>query len=123
MANPNIVNVTTILGKTATLDITTTPQALVSNPASSGKIYKVNSIYVANVDGGNNEEVTVNFYSEDDIGGTPTSIANTIVVPADATLLVVDKNSSIYVEEDKSIGVFAGGNGDLVAVCSYEEIS
>lgn len=123
MANPNIVNVTDIRGKTATLALTTTAQTLVSNAASSGKVFKINTIMISNVDGNATQEVTVNYYSEDDIGGTATAIASTIVVPADATLVVLDKNSAVYLEEDKSIGALAGGNSDLVAICSYEEIS
>lgn len=123
MAAPNIVNVSTITGKTATLALTTTAQTLVNNAASSGKVFKINTIMVSNVDGGNAEDVTVNYYAEDDIGGSATAIASTVSVPADATLVILDKNSSLYLEEDRSIGALAGGNSDLVAIVSYEEIS
>ena len=123
MANPNIVNVTTILGKTATLAVTTNAQSIVSNPASSNKVFKINTLYVSNIDGGNAEEITANYYSEDDIGGTATAIASAITVPVGATLVLIDKNSSIYLEEDRSIGCLASGNSDLVAIISYEEIS
>lgn len=124
MAAPNIVNVATITGKTAVVDLSTTSATLVvENPASSGKVFKINSLYVANVDGTNNADITISIYSEDNIGGTATEICKTIVVPADATLVVIDKNSSIYLEEDKSIGATAGAASDLKIVCSYEEIS
>jgi hypothetical protein len=123
MAAPNIVNVSTITGKTATLALTTAAQTLVSNAASSNKVFKINTIIVANVDGTNAQDVTVNYYPEDDIGGTGVAIASTISVPADSTLVVLDKNSSIYLEEDRSIGALAGGDSDLVAIVSYEEIS
>ena len=124
MAAPNIVNVTSILGKTAVVDLTTTSAtAIISNAASSGKVFKVNSLYVSNVDGSSAAEITVGIYSEDDIGGTATEIASTISVPADATVVIIDKNSSIYLEEDKSIGATAGTASDLKVVCSYEEIS
>lgn len=124
MAAPNIVNVTSILGKTAVVDLTTTSAtAIISNAASSGKVFKVNSLYVSNVDGASAAEITVSLYSEDDIGGTATQIASTISVPADATVVIIDKNSSIYLEEDKSIGATAGAANDLKVVCSYEEIS
>lgn len=123
MANPNIVNVSDIRGKTATLALTTSAQTLVNNPASSGKVLKVNVIYVANVDGTDTAQATVSLYSEDDIGGTATALVSTVAVPADATLTVIDKNSSIYLEEDRSIGALASGNSDLVATVSYEEIS
>lgn len=124
MANPNIVNVTAIYGKTAVVDLTTTSAtAVVSNAASSGKVYKINSLVVANVDGTAAADITINLYSQDDIGGTATAIVSTITVPADATLVVIDKNNSIYLEEDKSIGAIAGTASDLQVVCSYEEIN
>jgi hypothetical protein len=97
--------------------------ALVSNAASSGKVFKVNSIYVANVDGSAAADITIELFSQDDIGGTGTGIANTIPVPADATLIVVGKDAPIYLEEDKSIGAQASAANDLELVCSYEEIS
>tara|TARA_R100000773_G_C4189157_1_gene95698 strand:- start:253 stop:627 length:375 start_codon:yes stop_codon:yes gene_type:complete len=124
MANPNIVNVTEIKGKVATLSLTTTnATSLLSNAASSGKIFKVNSCYITNVDGTIAVDVTASYYSEDNIGGTATELASTISVPADSTLILIDKNTSIYLEEDKSIGITAGSANKLKAVISYEEIS
>jgi len=86
-------------------------------------VFKVNSLIVSNVDGTNNADITVSLYSQDDIGGTATEICKTVVVPADASLVVIDKSSGIYLEEDKSIGAIAGAASDLKVVCSYEEIS
>jgi len=124
MANPNIVNVAAIYGNTSTTALSTTSAtAIVSNAASSGKVYKINSIVVANVDGTNAADITINLYSQDDIGGTATAIASTISVPADATLIVTDKTTSFYLLEDKSIGAVAGTANDLVVTASWEEIS
>lgn len=124
MAAPNIVNVSTITGKTAVVNLSTTNATLVvENPASSNKVFKINSLYVANVDGTNSASITVGLYSEDNIGGTSTEIVSTVAVPPDATLVVIDKNSSIYLEEDKSLGAIASAASDLKIVCSYEEIS
>jgi hypothetical protein len=124
MAAPNIVNVTSIIGKTNVVDLSTTnATAVVSNAASSGKVFKVNSLYVSNVDGTNAAGITISIYSEDDIGGTATEIVSTVSVPADATLVVISKDTFIYLEEDKSIGATASAASDLKVVCSYEEIS
>jgi hypothetical protein len=117
MANPNIVNVTAIYGKTAVLAVTTSATAIVSNSAASNKVLKVNSLYVANIDGTNNAEVTVDVFRS----STAYAIASTIVVPADATLDVI--SNSIYLEEGDSLRLTANANGDLQAVCSYEDIS
>ena len=124
MAAPNIVNVTTIIGKTAVVNLTTTSAtSVVSNAASSGKVLKINTLVVSNVDGNSAYDVTVNLYSAAAAGGTATQIASTISVPADATLVVIDKSTSIYLEEDKSIGAIASSASKLKVVCSYEEIS
>jgi len=124
MAAPNIVNVSTITGKTAVVSLTTTSATeVVSNAVASGKVFKINSLVVSNVDGSAAADITVSYYSEDDIGGTATEIVSTISVPADATLVVIDKNNSIYLEEDRSIGATPGTASDLKVVCSYDEIS
>ena len=124
MANPNIVNVTDIRGKTAVVDLSTTSATLVvENIAASGKVFKINSLVVSNVDGTNAANITVSLYSEDNIGGTATEIVSTISVPADASLVVISKDTSIYLEEDKYIGATASAASDLKVVCSYEEIS
>ena len=124
MANPNIVNVTDIRGKTAVVDLTTTSATLVvENVVSSGKVFKINSLIVSNVDGSNAADITISLYSEDDIGGTATQIVSTVSVPADASLVVIDKSTGLYLEEDKSIGATASAASDLKVVCSYEEIS
>jgi len=124
MAAPNIVNVTTIIGKTTVTNLTTTSAtAVVSNAASSGKVFKINSLIVSNVDGSSAADITISLYSEDDIGGTATQIVSTVTVPADASLVVISKDTSIYLEEDKSIGATASSASDLKVVCSYEEIS
>jgi DNA/RNA endonuclease YhcR with UshA esterase domain len=127
MANPNIVNVTTIYGNTSSYLISSTADpfatALVNNPASSGKIFKINSIVVANVDGSAAADVTIKIFSQDDLGGTGTAIASTISVPADASLIVTDKSTAFYLLEDKSIGATASAANDLVVTCSWEEIN
>ena len=124
MANPNIVNVTAIYGKSAVVDLTTTNATLVvENTAASGKVLKINSLIISNVDGTNAADITGSLYSEDNIGGTASQIVSTVSVPADSSLVVIDKNTSIYLEEDKSIGATAGSASDLKVVVSYEEIS
>tara|TARA_R110001606_G_scaffold41664_1_gene112393 strand:- start:244 stop:618 length:375 start_codon:yes stop_codon:yes gene_type:complete len=124
MAAPNIVNVATITAKTDTLLLTgTSAVQLLENPASSGKVMKVNSLVVANVDGTSAASITVGIYPEDDIGGTPVVLASTISVPADASLIVIDKNMGLYLEENTSIGVTASAANDLACTITYEELS
>ena len=117
MAAPNIVSVSTITGKTAVQAVGTSASAIVTNSAASGKVFKVNALYVSNVDGTNNAEVNVDIYRS----STAYHIAKTIVVPADATLDLLSK--AIYLEEGDSLRLTANATSDLEAVCSYEEIS
>ena len=124
MANPNIVNVTTILGNASQTSLTTTSAtSLVSNAAASGKVYKINSIVAANVDGTSAADITINVYSAAALGGTAFPIASTISVPADATLIITDKTTSFYLLENQSIGATAGSASDLVVTASWEEIN
>ena len=124
MANPNIVSVNSIFGNTTGIALTTTlTTVLLANASSSGKVFKIESIMVANVDGTNAADVTVDWNT--DAGGTGTSfaLAATISVPADATLNLVDKNSSFYLMENQSIIGGASADSDLECIISYEEIS
>lgn len=124
MAAPNLLSPTTINGKSVTVDLTTTSAtSILSNAASSGKVLKINALYVANVDGTATAEITINYYSAAALGGTATQICSTVAVPADATLVVIDKDAYIYLEENTSLGATAGTANDLKVVCSYEDIS
>ena len=124
MAAPNIVNVSTITGKSATIALSTTSQTtLVSNAASSGKVFKINMIQVANVDGVNACDITVDVHSAASGGGTAYSIVSTVSVAGDSSLVALDKNTAIYLEEDRSITATAGTANDLEVIVSYEEIS
>jgi len=124
MAAPNVVNVATITAKSALVALSSTSATtLVSNAASSGKVFKINMIQIANVDGTNACDVTVDVHSAAAGGGTAYSLVATASVPADSSLIAVDKNTALYLEEDRSITVTAGTANDLEVIVSYEEIS
>ena len=130
MSAPNIVNVATITGKIfydALADTNLT--SLVLNPASSGKVFKINMLTAANVDGTNAATVDVSYHpaTTTAVGSTVSStgyhLAKTITVPADATLVVISKDTSIYMEESSVLAVKASAADDIDFVVSYEEIS
>jgi hypothetical protein len=127
VAAPNIVNVTNIVGNTSTNLISSTADpfatALASNAASSGKVFKINSIVAANVDGSSACDITIKIFSAAALGGTGTAIASTISVPADATLIITDKTTSFYLLEDRSLGATASAANDVVVTVSWEEIT
>ena len=131
MANPNIVAVTSIYGKTTYVSPTgITSVVLLPNAASSGKVLKINQIVAANKNGSAAVNCTVDIYTNGAVaqgsapsGGTAYPIASTISVPADATLIAVDKTTAIYLEEGNSIAVTSGTANGITFSVSYEDIS
>jgi|TARA_R110000744_G_scaffold211663_1_gene330773 hypothetical protein len=131
MANPNIVNVTSILGETTFLTPSaTTSVVLLPNAASSGKVYKINQIVAANVDGASAVNTSVDIYTDGSVaqgsapsGGTAFPIVSTVSVPADASLIVTDKTTAIYLMEAQSIAVTSGTASKITYTISYEIIS
>jgi NADPH-dependent 7-cyano-7-deazaguanine reductase QueF-like protein len=116
MANPNLVNVTSILGLSTQAALTTTLTTEILACASD-KLIKVNSIIIANIDGTNAVDVSV-FITKS--GGSPIAIASTVSVPADSSLVVVDKNNMIYLNEGDNIEAGAAVASDAVITISYE---
>lgn len=124
MANPNIVNVTNILGVNSLTSLTSTSSfTLVSNASGSNKVYKLNTIIAANVDGTNVHNITIRIHNAASGGGTAFPVASTIDVPADSSLIIFDKNCGIYLLENQSITAVASAGNVLVVTASWEEIS
>jgi hypothetical protein len=122
MSNPNIIGVTTINGNNGSLAVTSSAQTLVSNAASSNKVYKINQIYIANVDGSSADEVTVTIRSSVSSSPTTATLNKNISVPAKSTLEVL--STPFYLKEDQDIQVLGvAASGDLEAIATWEEIS
>jgi hypothetical protein len=124
MANPNLASASNVYVANSFVRLTSTTETLiVSNAASSGKAYLIDSIMVANVDGTNAADITLNLYAAATNTGTATKIVHTITVPADATLIAVGKDSGICLTEDESIYATASADDDLHVVASWKELS
>ena len=122
MAAPNIINATSIYGKTTgTSSVLATASILLENAASSDKLLKINTIIAANIDGTNDADVTVTVRT---ISNTTTRyyLANTITVPADSSLVIISKDTSFYLEEDRQIRCIASAASDISLMCSYDEL-
>ena len=117
MANPNVVAVSSIYANTA-VDADVAASAVSLLTCGSNKLQKINSLIIANIDGTNAATI--------DVWVTRSSadyyIAKTISVPADATLVVIDKNMGLYLTDNDVLKIQASAAGDLSATCSYEEI-
>ena len=114
MAAPNILSATSIYGKSKgfNLDTTTTTTLLT---CASEKVYKIKSIIASNNVGSSALDVTVNFND-----GTRWTIASTVTVPADSTLVILDQNSPIYLEEGFTIEGGASADDDCDLIIAYE---
>ena len=123
MANPNIVNITSMYGTTTYLaPANTTANSLVSNAASSGTVIKIDSIFCTNVTA-STASVTVSVNSAAAGAGTSYRLAYQIPVPANASLQVIDKNNFVYLNENSSLVVTSGTSSAIEYVVTYETIS
>ena len=114
MAAPNILAATSIIGKSKGFDLDTTTTTTLLTCASE-KVYKIKSIIASNNDGTNAVDVTVNFND-----GVRWTIASTVSVPADSTLVILDQNSPIYLEEGFTIEGGASADDDCDLIIAYE---
>ena len=130
MSNPNLFAATTASGTTTYLTPGgTTALVLVPNAASSGQVFKINQIVVANVTG-SAANATVAIYSNGAVaqgsapsGGTAYPIISAVSVPANASLIAVDKTTAVYLMEGNSISITSGTSSALTYTISYEVIS
>lgn len=130
MANPNIAALTTLTGNTTYYTPSgTTAVVLLPNAASSGAVYRINQIVVANTTA-SAVAATVSIYTNGAVaqgsapsGGTAYPVASAISVPANASLIVVDKSTAIYLNEGTSISITSGTTSALTFSISYESIA
>jgi hypothetical protein len=116
MANPNIINISSLYGKTAVLNVTTAATAIITNSAASGKIYKVSSLYISNIDATSTSYVTLEIFRS----STSYYIMYQTPIPVGATIDAINKH--IYLEEGDSLRLTATTNDDVRAISTYEEI-
>lgn len=131
MAAPNLLALTTGTGKTTYYTPSgTTAVVLLTNASGSGTVLKINQIVAANVNGSSAANATVSVYTNGSVaqgsapsGGTAYPIASTISVPANASLIVSDKTTQIYLEENACISVTSGTANAITFSVSYELLS
>lgn len=121
MAQPNIVNVSNIKAETRGRNLTTsTTDALLANAASSGTVYKINALMVANVDGTNAATLDVKIVRGTTNAGTY-FIVKALTIGAGVTADILSR--PIYLEEDDTLVATASAASDLDAIVSYEAIT
>ena len=120
MTIANMANVATINGFTKNGAVTTSQVDMLGGAVSSEYIYKINSIIIANIDGTNAATVTIGVMTD---GSNYHNIAHTVSVPADATLVAVDRNSSFYLDETDRLRIVGSANSDLTYLVSGEKMT
>ena len=127
MAAPNIVAVSTIRDKSNVANLTTTSSSVIVNDVNSGKVFKINTIMISNVDGTNSGNVSIELFKfgaqnvATGLGNAVYSLANSVTVPAKSSLDVMSK--SIYLEECDQLKAKADANNRLHLITSFEEIN
>lgn len=118
MANPNIVNVTSIYGNTSVANLSTSTANVLTNSSSSNNVVKVNTLSVANY---SNTAITssVVFNRSNNIY----YFVGSVVVPANSTIVVVGKDTSVYLTEGDVIQANASANSASSLIVSYEIIN
>ena len=127
MAAPNIVSVSSIIGESQGFELDTTTNTELIH-VQSDKLVKINRISVANIDGTNAADVTVQVdkatrtsaATGSSVSGATFKIASTVSVPADAVLVLLD--TPIYLEEGDKLEGGASAASDLTLFVSYEVI-
>ena len=117
MAEPNIVNVSSIYGRTVAAQLTTSSVTHLTCP--SNKVVKVNTILITNY---HTADVTIDarFYNASTF--TTRSFAADVNVPVNSTLVLISKYTSIYLEEGDGIRCEASVTAVSNILISYEEI-
>jgi hypothetical protein len=118
MTAPNLFNITTVIGKTLAFDVTVSSITMISNAADSNTSIRINSLFVANI-GGQTATFTVSFVRS----SVTTRIARVVPCEVGNSVVVIGKDTSIYLEEGDSLTIQGSFNGILQAVISYDIIA
>jgi len=117
MTAPNIIQTTSIIGRTGSVeDITTTApgDTILSNAASSNKLLKINTVTASNV---YTSVVEVSLMYQ------TAFIIKDAEIPPGATMALLGKDTPLYLEENTSLKAYSNTASAVDVIVSYEEIS
>ena len=120
MTAPNLYNIATVTGKTQVFQVTTTKITMITNAASSNMSIRINSLFVTNI---SNTQADGTFTVDFIRSANSTKIANKTVVEPGNTVVVITKDTSIYLEEGDSLGIIGTTNSTMHALLTYEIIT
>lgn len=118
MAAPNLLGTTTVTGKTALATLSTVTANVITNSSSSGTVSKLNSIALSNYSG---SAITANVMINR--SATVYYIGGTVSIPANSTLVLLGKDTSLYLEEGDVLQANVSANTSVSMSASYELMS
>jgi redox-sensitive bicupin YhaK (pirin superfamily) len=118
MAAPNLLGTTTVTGKTALATLTTVTANVLTNSSSSGTVDKLNSVVLSNYSG---STVTANVMINR--SATVYYVGGNISIPANSTLVLLGKDTSLYLEEGDVLQANVSANTSISMSASYELMS
>jgi hypothetical protein len=117
MTAPNLLSPTTVTGKTAIAELTTSLVAIIDNPSASGKVFKINTIRAANITG---SAVTISVCHH---RGQHNYLLKDGALDGAKTIIVTDKNEYVYLEEGDQLMASSSSGSSVHLTINYEEIN
>lgn len=115
MAAPNLYAITSVVARTTYATATTTYANILTNGSSSGQAYKLNTILASNYTSVPSDVSVAIFRS-----GNTWTIASNVVVPDSATVIIMTKDTNIYMEESDSLQIRSNTASSVNVTASYE---
>lgn len=123
MANPNLINASSIYGSTNYLiPSTTAATTWTALTPAAGTVNKIDNIVASNVTA-SNATVTVAINSAAAGAGTNYRLIYQVPVPVNASIVIVDKSTSFYLGEAQSIVVTVGTASAIELTAAFEAIT
>jgi hypothetical protein len=123
MTAPNLAAPTTITGKTTYLALANTNETdLLVNAASSNTALRITGVLLVNTSGSAAVDATIKLYSAA-TSGTGFDLCRTVTVAAKDTIVLLGRDSSVWLQEDRRLTATASASNALTVICSYEEVA
>jgi len=117
MANPNIINVSTITGKTSLTQLTTVTTNTITNAVGSNTVYKLNTVFLSNYSSATTyANIVINRSS------STYYVGGNLSIPANSTLVLLGKDTALYMEEGDVLQANVSANSSISMSASYESL-
>jgi hypothetical protein len=124
MSAPNLKDMSIVTGRSYAVSLTGINNILLlSNSSNSNRLLKTSILIISNTDSATPADINLYYHSQASGLGTANDLFRNITVDNKTSITLLDKNESIYIEEDRSLTLVASTGNILKAFVSYEEIT